>query len=308
MTTFRMRVAEILNLSEVLGTTGDAICKTKLLELIEEVDEAEVITRLSKDLKCAVTTMTPKEARFLVDSYYQSQDNRLRANGQIRSMSEGIEAEGHKCLDWLAENDSKLENQIKAALDAWSKSKPMGIWARKIKGIGPMLAAGLLAHIDIEKAPTVGHIWRFAGLDPTCKWEKKKKRPYNAALKVLCWKIGESFVKVSGYEDDIYGKVYLARKELEAKLNAAGAYAEQAKAGLEHVDSKTEAAKFYAQGLLPPGHLHSRAKRYAVKLFLSHWWEEAYRQHFKNEPPSPYPIQFGGHVHKIPAPNSSQLG
>src|SRR5581483_161544 len=25
-------------------------------------------------------------------------------------------------------------------------------------------------HIDIEKAPTAGHIWRFAGLDPTLRW------------------------------------------------------------------------------------------------------------------------------------------
>ena len=42
------------------------------------------------------------------------------------------------------------------------------------RGIGPVIAAGLLANIDIKQAPTVGHIWRFAGLDPTNKWIGKK--------------------------------------------------------------------------------------------------------------------------------------
>ena len=54
-------------------------------------------------------------------------------------------------------------------------------WARSIYGIWPVLAAGLLAHIDIEQAPTVGHIWSFAGLDPTKKWQPKTTRPWNAA-------------------------------------------------------------------------------------------------------------------------------
>ena len=102
-----------------------------------------------------------------------------------------------------------------------------------LHGTGPRLwalaiAAGFLAHIDIERAPTVGHIWRFAGLDPTQKWEKKTKRPWNADLKTLCWKLGESFVKVKGNENDIYGKVYEARKAQEVLRNEAGELADQA--------------------------------------------------------------------------------
>jgi hypothetical protein len=44
------------------------------------------------------------------------------------------------------------------------------VTCNSIKGIGPVIAAGLLANIDITKAPTAGHIWRFAGLDPSSKW------------------------------------------------------------------------------------------------------------------------------------------
>jgi hypothetical protein len=335
MTTLRTRLTSLLNLTAILGQPDETELKDGLNGIIGDLDDAETITKLTKDLKVAVTTMTPKEARFLVDSYYQMQRNRLRSAGQIRSVSAG--AEPHDCLDWLEDNGTKLENQIKAALDAWSNSKPMGVWARTVKGIGPVLSAGLLAHIDIEQAPTAGHIWRFAGLDPTSRWNKKEKRPWNAKLKVICWKIGESFVKVSGQDDAFYGKIYLQRKALEIGNNDSGKLAGQAQASAE-VYAETADAWLWYSGSLPPGatraiaefqdekarkqwlkenklepgtgqpmlcpaHLHARAKRYAVKLFLSHWHGEAYRQHFKKEPPLPYPVAFLGHTHFIQPPN-----
>lgn len=260
-------------------------------------DEDEIIIKLTKDLRDGVKTMNPDEARFLVDAYYQMQDNRIRAAGQVRSMSK--DGEPHAVLSWLNEKSKTLELQVKSALDVYGKSQPIGVWARSVKGIGPIISAGLMAHIDITKAPTVGHIWRFAGLDPTSKWGKGEKRPWNASLKTLCWKIGESFVKVSGYDDAYYGKIYLARKALEAQKNESGDYKAQADEGAKRVGKTTEAFKFYSKGLLPPGHLHARAKRYAVKLFLSKWHEVAFRDHFKAEPPKPYPIAILGHAHQI---------
>ena len=55
--------------------------------------------------------------------------------------------------------------------------------------------------------------------------------------------------------------------------------------------------KTYKAGKLPDGHIHSRCKRYAVKQFIADWWAEAYRDHFKKEPPLPYPIAILGHAH-----------
>jgi hypothetical protein len=279
---------------------------------INEVEQEEIIIKLTKDLKAAVVRLTPNEVRFLVDYYYQSQEQRIRCGGQIRSMAPQIEepqpgqdpvivksGEPHEVLSWLEDKTSKVEQQIKVALDIYSNSNEVGLWSRSIVGIGPVIASGLLAHIDITKAPTVGHIWRFAGLDPTLKWEKGQKRPWNASLKTLCWKIGESFVKVSGHKNDIYGKIYLSRKAIEFQKNDSGDYKEQAAIGAARVGKSKEAWKHYSVGKLPPGHLHSRAKRYAVKLFLAHWHETAYRAHFKAEPPLPYAIAILGHTHKI---------
>jgi hypothetical protein len=264
-----------------------------------QVTEFEPVKRLTRDLVSAATTLSIGEARFLVDAYYAMQDNRIRTNGQVRALAESKEP--HDVLRWLAAQDDALENQIKRALARYAESSPLGEWCLSVTGIGPVITAGLLAHIDITKAPTVGHIWRFAGLDPTVTWNKNEKRPWNASLKTLCWKIGESFVKVCNHEDAVYGRIYTERKEYEQKRNDAGELADQAKAMLERKNFKkdTKAKAFYESGKLPPGHIHARAKRYAAKLFLSHYHEKAHWLHYGVAPPLPYPIAILGHAHKI---------
>lgn len=259
--------------------------------------DLEPIVKLTRDLKKATITLSIPEVRYLVDMYYTIQDFRKQTGGQVMALSRS--GEPHSVIIWLHENMETLEGQIKKALDAYTDSTHMGQWAKSICGIGPIIAAGLEAHIDITKAPTVGHIWNFAGLNPEAKWERGQKRPWNARLKTLCWLIGESFVKVSGNEADVYGKIYLQRKAIEQQKNAAGSFQEQAEAGAKRVGKSTEAYKSYIEGKLPDGHIHSRAKRYAVKLFLSHWHAEAYRHHYGTEPPLPYPIAILGHAHVI---------
>lgn len=308
----------------------------------ENTTENEIIWKLTKDLKKAAAGLDREQARFLVYQYYRMQENRMRSEAQIRAVKDGPS----EVLKWFADKDWILEQQISGALLFYAEGQHMGQWAMQQPGIGHILAAGLLAHIDLtpwrcagekkkrakrecseekpctpqchrEQIHTVGHIWRFAGLDPTSKWDKSQLRPWNAALKVLCYKIGDSFVKLTGKwdEEDVkerrckledvgkfkhpeaqYAICYVERKALEAANNEAGRYADQAKAVLARNPTHAQAA-IYRTGKLPPGHIHSRARRYAVKLFLSHWHAEAYRHQFKMEPPKPYPIAILGHAH-----------
>jgi len=261
----------------------------------------EAIQKLSRDLRAAAATLGVREARYFVNTYYDLQDYRIASANQQRKLLEGEEPS--EFITWLNTNLDVLEQQIKAVLDKWSAAQPMGAWAREIVGIGPVISAGLLANIDITKAPTVGHIWRFAGLDPSSKWSKGEKRPWNASLKRLCWLLGESFVKVSSNKNDTYGKFYIERKAYETKRNDALELADQAKARLD--ENKKRGKKLDAglvalleTGKLPQIALHERAKRWTVKLFLSHWHAEAYRKHYGTEPPLPYPIAVQGHAHK----------
>src|SRR3954469_12877899 len=304
------------------------------------------LMRLNRDIKLATATLERREARYLVDTYYQLQDYRISTSNQSRSMH--ADEEPHLTLDFFKRQMETLERQVRTVLDTWTSTDPLGQWAKSITGIGPVIAAGLLAHIDIEKAPTGGHIWRYAGLDPTVTWNKGEKRPWNASLKVICWKAGESFVKVSNNKNDIYGHYYAERKEFENQRN--DAVREIARNHVEvighqgrnddgsflmNVDSElvsvyeiaghffyggnamaaynvlqrkkigkdTDAYKAYSIGKLPPAHIHARAKRYAVKLFLAHFHETGYKLRYNVDPPAPYPIAILGHTHRIAVPN-----
>lgn len=213
----------------------------------------EPIQRLTKDLKNAAKLLTRQEARYLVDSYYQLQDVRKVTTNQVKGMLRPIEGQQQPpepcdVLLWFQDQSESMENQIKRALEAFALSHREGRWAYSITGIGPVIAAGLLAHIDIEKAPTAGHIWRFAGIDPTLVWNKGEKRPFNASLKVLTWKIGQSFLKNSGREDCVYGKLLLERWAYERAKNVSGALADQATEKLKKfkINKKTEAYAWYS--------------------------------------------------------------
>ena len=261
--------------------------------------ELELVQRLSKDLAKASVELKPDEVRFLVDAYYMMQENRKRSDNQVRALSK--DNEPHAIIQYIAREASVLETQIQRVLDKYTNQHPLGTWLRSIKGIGPVISAGILAHIDIEKAPTAGHIWRFAGLDPTRKWGKGQKRPWNAELKRLCWIIGECFVKVSGYDDALYGKIWAARKLVEEENNEKGMYSEKAAEILKAKPDHKQKA-IYATGKLPPSHVHSRAKRYAVKIFLSHVHHVMYRHRYGKEPPLPFAIAILGHAHMIEPP------
>jgi hypothetical protein len=291
------------------------------------------ISKLARDIKAAVTTLSPAEARFLVDAYYTQQEYRKAAGNQVLALAKS--GEPHEILKWLFDQNETLEKQIMRALDKWTDTQPLGRWAKSICGIGPVIAAGLLAHIDISKAPVAGKIWRFAGLDPTVKWGKNEKRPWNAELKTLCWKIGESFVKVSAKENDFYGRFYVERKKSEWKANLAGELAGRAKEALEGKRFKKEDnySKRWYEGMLdpatvkdyldndegmlkipnaepgkgvpmlPPAHIHARAKRWAVKLFLAHYQHVGWFLATGEEPPKPYAIAILGHVDFVRPPN-----
>lgn len=297
------------------------------------METESIITKLSRDLKKASYTLSDDEARFLVDSYYNMQENRIRSAAQVRELSKS--GEPHEVLLWFEGNAEALEQSIRNALDAYSANHPVGSWARSIIGLGPVITAGLLGHIDITKAPTAGHIWNFAGLNPGVKWAKGQKRPWNAALKTLCWKMGESFVKTSGNDDSFYGRVYKERKDYEMERNLEGKLADQAAAVLatKNIGKDTDAYAWYAGcltrgkaaelladlkagaakkaagkpgsgvAMLPPAHIHARAKRAAVKLFLSHLHHVWFTTVNGHEPPQPYAIAHLAHAHFINPPN-----
>lgn len=302
------------------------------------------------------------EIRFLVDNYYRIQKDRKRSASQLNALGESEQIEG---LEWIYNHSRDSEDAIRTLLDIWTENDPLSQWARSNVGIGPVLAAGFRAFINLDKCPTAGHIWVYAGLDPSRVWLSREQaatwvaeatkdqrrftrveamealfkygmklervnmlmakfvaedadsvsrdtlvsmlciRPWNARLKTICWNAGECFMKFSGHQDCYYGHIYLERKAYEISQNENGAYAEQAALQMKRFKFGRETAAYqaYSQGRLPAAHIRERAKRYAVKLFLSHYHDVGFRLILKKDPPLPYPIAHLGHVHFRPVPN-----
>lgn len=272
----------------------------------DPTDELSLPSMLTaRDARAAASMLGNAEIRYLVDRYYAAQEDRKSARNQERAAAEA--GEPIHAITWLAGVEQSMEDQIKRLLDRYTADyEPIGIsrWARSIVGIGPVLAAGFAAHIGDHR--TVSALWSFAGLNPAQEWKRGEKRPWNASLKLLQWKAGESFVKTSGHSGSFYGPIYEARKRLETDLNETGAFAEQARAILttRNFGADTVARQAYEAGKLPPAHVHARAKRYAVKMFLSHYWIVRYElTHPGETAPDAYILTRPSHTHKVPPPN-----
>ncbi len=297
--------------------------------------------KLGKDLKKAAATLTELEARYLVDTYYRMQGYRIRAASQIRAIEQGADEGGtHQVLSFFQSNFEILETQMKGALGVFAGARPEGAWLQAVVGIGPVISAGLIANIDIAKAKYSGSLWKYAGIaSPTAdKWEKGQKRPYNASLKLLLvYKAGESFVKFQNNKNDVYGKLFAKRKQEYIQKNQQGAFASAAQqvlrdknigkttdayiwysgsllpevltgyAGMSTEEQKKQIAKYrVAPGegtpMLPPAHIHARARRFAVKIFASHLHEVMFFKRYGVLAPLPYIIDVMGHSDYIPVP------
>lgn len=255
------------------------------------------IQATTKETLLSAQNLKAPEARLLVADYYLMQDLRKRTDSQRRALGD---RQDEGVLDLTGNTCSVLEGDIQKALRVYATAHPIGQWLLSVTGVGPVIAAGLLANLDIEKAPTAGHFWSICGLAPGQRRERGKKLNFNPDLKTLVWNAGECFLKVCNNPNDRYGHEILRRREYEQRKNEVGDYADQAAAVLatKKIGKDTEAYKWYSQGKLPPAHILARSKRWAVKLFLAHLHEVWYTHQYGEAPPLPYPIAILGHAHR----------
>lgn len=268
--------------------------------------DVPLFRKMTSDIRSMSTSLDQRSIREIVAAYYRIQDDRVALAAQARELRKAESP--YELCEFLSDNLGYMENSLKTPLKLFAETHAVGRWALSQYGIGPVIAAGLIAHIDITKAPTAGSVWRYAGLDPTSKWEKGQKRPFNAELKTLSWKVGQSFMKFSNREQCFYGKLYQQDKERRTKLNEEGAYAERAKEILTSKNwSDNDSKKTLQSGKLPKGQIDAQARRFAVKIFLSHFHAVWYEDHYQKPAPRPYTIAHMDHVHEIAIPNYTPI-
>lgn len=376
--------------------------RTPALIQVPTLPKAERLTAieaLNADLRIAAGLLTPDDVKVYCQLYYGLQGFRKRVKSRYDASKEAEQLRaklaGRAPSEAMAPNVllafefkqfRTLEAQMKAMMLGNARSKLAGRWLLSIFGIGPVIAAGLLAHIDVKKAPHVGNIYNFAGLNPNVKWMKRAaadawvkehwgivkkeggslddllllaaakltrrhetlyrdattdfkpgslsmddmpseensgikvigssqsakpltleniaaaiaRRPWNAALKLLCYHARQSFKKFSNKEGCFYGHLYRDAKVKVIARNINGGFAELAAKTLQErniVDAKTRA--IYESGKLPPGRLDAWAERHAVKIFLSHLHHVLFEIEYSKPPAPPWILVNDPEKHSI---------
>jgi len=284
-----------------------------------------------------------EEATNLVRQYYAIQKLRIGSNNRQyqldqKASNNSNSKEENISFAYAKAGLKETEDVITMWLKEYAKNDPIGRWLLSVKGIGPVLAAGLISYIDISKCQTAGAIWKYAGWEGHRPPKKKGvKLDYNPHFRVLCWKIGESFQKVSGYKtvelkdengkkyketvrdengnpidrypDALYGHLYREKLKIYIAKNEAGGFKAAADLALSEKNFEKESTTkaCYESGKLPMAHLIAMAKRYAVKIFLSNLFELWYEYENGCKAPRPFVEVYCGHVHMIEPPNKEIL-
>ena len=265
----------------------------EIQSLVAKLTKKDIVAMLEKHMP------TNREVRYLVDLYYSLQKYRISTSNQERAANKNNEKS--ESISFFKNEFFGIEKQIKNLLDVYTSFDPVGNTLKQIRGVGPVIAAGLISNLDIKCAKHAGSYWRFCGIDPTVPGPTKgEKLHYNKKLKTLvAFKLGESFVKVQNRPDDIYGKHYKIWKEEYKRRNENGEYAETARNILASKNFKkdTEARKAYESGKLPDGHIHAMARRKPCMYFISHLFDLQYMLEYNKAPDAPWVIMYGGENH-----------
>jgi hypothetical protein len=182
---------------------------------------------------------------LLVDEYQKAQQARIRYGNRLAA----VEREDHVVTprelafynDWF-ERHQERELDAKDAIEEEAEMYPIIEQMVEVKGVGVMLAAQVVAEIDISRDPHVSSLWKYAGYavenGEADRHRKGVKSGFNGWLKTLVYRVVRSMMMTRSP----YCKLYEPAKE-----------------------------KYLARGWTK-GHADKAAKRIMAKTWLQHLW------------------------------------
>lgn len=117
-----------------------------------------------KDIRVAAADMSVKEAQYLLEDFY-----RLKKFLQSTKEHDRLLVKlgtTHNCVAFSRKQIRNHRDAMREMLDIWSENYPEAKWAKRIRGIGSIIASGLAAYIDIDKAKNISSLWKWAGQEP----------------------------------------------------------------------------------------------------------------------------------------------
>lgn len=168
-----------------------------------------------------------------------------------------------------------MKTDIEKIVRKTTKQHPMwGAFFSKIKGVGELYAGFVLGKIPARKFPYPSKMYKFVGLSPPSVYGGKKT--YNRGIKRILYIIGMNFLKQKNKYSTFYYKWYM--EEMEK---------------LEHPEKFNNPPKNRM-------HVHLRAMRKMLKMFLGHYYEVYFRTILGIEAPKPYFVERGFKEYYVP--------
>ena len=230
---------------------------------------------------------------ILSRTFYAIQKQRIEAGNRIamnirdaKLTEEEAELLNAHLSGELKDIEKNIEKDIASAL----KGMPIyRQWFQKVKGIGPVIAGGMIGEIsDISRFDHMSNLWSWSGFGihngKADRLTKGQKANWNPNMKVLGWKAGQSFIKVGGYfrlQYDQFKREEIAKNQpvyydlSTIKVSDVVGYKLCAPDGSGENITKENANRLImncgydgVRICRTDGHVNSRATRRTVKLFL----------------------------------------
>lgn len=236
----------------------------------EKTDENDVklIWMLYKKQPNAFRPMTLEPPLAVYYSIFKDyQEIRIRTGNRLYADMSG------EMKDFFS-NVEKGEKEIKKVIDKELENHPVYVqWLKKIKGIGPAMAGGIIALIgNIDRFESVSKLWAYSGyavINGTAqKRQKGVASNWNNKIRTHCYNLVDMFIK---HRTETYRDIYDKEKERQLGLG------------------------------LKKGHAHNRAVRKVAKIFLQHYWVIS-RELAGLSTSKPWVLEHGGHVDYIKPP------
>ena len=119
------------------------------------------------------------KAREDIQALRKRMDNRIgrKADGKDQDLkgTREFEPADLEIFVSLADTARQMEKDIEKQFKIHLKTQPIyNEYLSKVKGVGPAMAAWILAEFDIEIATTVSKMWQYAGMNPALVHGKKR--------------------------------------------------------------------------------------------------------------------------------------
>ena len=115
------------------------------------------------------------ELKFLIKLYQDNQKTRIGTGN--RAGSKERKGETAHLVRFFEDELYTLEKEVAKVIKYYVRNEPTGVakWLLAHSGIKEMTAASWMVGVDIHRATTPSHIYRYCGMDPNMKWMSQEQ-------------------------------------------------------------------------------------------------------------------------------------